>query len=372
MVTKARRALARLQTAGIYPQAGSIVSGSGLAFGTSYRSPAAADTRLSAEAGAMWSIRGYREFHARVGWLADMRDTTQLEPPIAEIWGALNARATTRRGLAVFLDARRFSYGRMDYFGLNARSSTLRSDFALMGTGLDVVGQWQPMTDLGLSGRIGLLDLDVGPGTNDQRPDVADLFTESTAPGLTRHPRYRVAGLGAAWDRRDAATAATRGVYVGATISRFSALNDEAPTFTRATLDVRAFYPVVNDRHVVAVNVLASADRSTGASPTPFYLQSWLGGSHTLRSFSSARLRGESLAHTAVEYRWRAHRYVEIAPFADLGAASGAGSSLSDGPRYTALGAGIRFLHRGRALVRIDWAHGDEGHRAFFAMSPSF
>jgi outer membrane protein assembly factor BamA len=201
---------------------------------------------------------------------------------------------------------------------------------------------------------------------------VDELFTEITAPGLTGRPRYRTMGIGAAWDRRDAPVVPTRGVYAGATLWRFSALNDQAPSFTRFTADVRAFYPIWTDRHVIAINVLGSADRTPGPAPIPFYLQSWLGGSHSLRGFSSYRLRGESVVHSAIEYRWRAHRYVEIAPFFDMGAVSATGSSLSDGPLHTALGAGLRFRDDKRTLFRIDWGHSDEGHRLSFSMSPAF
>lgn len=372
IVTKARNALDRLHARGIYPSVDTIVSGSGLAFGGAYRSPTFGQTAISAEVGAMFSIRGYREYTGQIGRLDRKRSTVQLQAPGAEIGSMLNARAQTSRGWAAYLDARRFSYPRVEYFGLNPRADEPRADFALTGTGVDAVVQWQPRDHVGLSARLGVLDLSPGPGSNGSRPNVEDVYTAATAPGVSDEPRYRVAGIGASWDRRDP-TMAIRGVYAGGTIWRYSALGDTAsPSFSRFTADLRGFYPIVGERHVIAAAFLAAADRTPGSNPIPFYLQSWLGGSKTLRAFSSYRLRSESLVHGSLEYRWRANRFVEIAPLLDIGAGSATGASLSDGPLRTALGAGIRIRYDSRFYLRLDYAHGDDGHRFIFTTSPAF
>ena len=85
-----------------------------------------------------------------------------------------------------------------------------------------------------------------------------------------------------------------------------------------------------------------------------------------------ARLRSESLVHGSLEYRWRANRFVEIAPLMDIGAGSAAGASLSDGPLRTAFGAGIRIRYDSRFYLRVDYARGDDGHRIIFTTSPAF
>ena len=372
IVTKGREALNRLHARGIYPSIDTIVSGSGLAFGGAYRSPTFGKTTVSTEVGAMFSIRGYREYTGQVGRLGQKRSTVLLQAPGSEIGSMLNARTRTSRGWAAYLDARRYSYPRVEYFGLNPQIDEPRADFALTGTGVDAVVQWQPRDDVGLSARFGVLDLSPGPGRNDSRPNVEDVYTEATAPGMTDEPRYRVAGIGAAWDRRDPSMAIS-GLYAGATLWRYSAVGQTAsPSFSRFTADVRGFYPVAGERHVLAAGFLAAADRTPGSNPIPFYLQSWLGGSKTLRAFSSYRLRSESLVHGSLEYRWRANRFVEIAPLLDVGAGSATGASLSDGPLRTALGAGLRIRYDNRFYLRLDYAHGDDGHRFIFTTSPAF
>jgi hypothetical protein len=372
-VTKARHRLEVLHQHGWYPEVGTIVSASGLAFGGHYRSPAHAATGVSAEAGLMWSLRNYREYVGRVGRLSHMRDTVRLEPAGEEITSTTNVRSTKTVGTAVYVEGRRFNYRRVDYFGIDPAVKGQRADYAVIGTAIDLVGQWQARPSLGVSGRWGVLEVRPSRGTNSSFPDVEDVYSEPTAPGLTAVPRYSVAGAAAAWDTRDSAKIATAGVFAAGTVWRYSALDDEAPTFTRFAADVRAFRALDSSgRHVLAGNVIAAADRTPGAQPIPFYLQSWLGGSHSLRNFSNYRLRGESLVNVSVEHRWHVQRFIEIAPFFDIGAVSSTGRSLSDGPLYKAGGIGIRVRNDSRVFVRFDYAYGDEGSRLLFALSPSF
>jgi outer membrane protein assembly factor BamA len=135
--------------------------------------------------------------------------------------------------------------------------------------------------------------------------------------------------------------------------------------------DGRLFQSIASG-HVLAINVLASADRTPGSSPPPFYLQSWLGGSRTLRGFPNYRFRGESLAHVAVEYRWQAARFLEIAPFVDVGAVSGSGEDITGVPVHTSLGAGLRLRSDDQVFVRLDWATSEGRHRVILSLSPSF
>jgi outer membrane protein assembly factor BamA len=218
---------------------------------------------------------------------------------------------------------------------------------------------------------VGVLDLEVGPGGHNGRPNVDEIFDDITAPGLNGHPHYRVSAMGVTYDKRDLAQAATRGMFVGVAARHFHAIGATSPSVLRLTFDARVHQTVASGQ-VIAVNVLASADRTRGSMPPPFHLQSWLGGSRTLRGLPNYRLRGESLAHVAIEYRWRAARFVEIAPFIDVGAVSGSGQDIRDEPVSTSLGAGLRLRSDDRVFVRLDWATSDGNHRVVLSLSPSF
>lgn len=78
---RAEQALDALNARGIHPDVGSLVSGSGLAGGGRLRVPSFGGSRIGAELGAMWSVRGYREYHARLGIVGDAHDTLELERP---------------------------------------------------------------------------------------------------------------------------------------------------------------------------------------------------------------------------------------------------------------------------------------------------
>jgi hemolysin activation/secretion protein len=73
-----------------------------------------------------------------------------------------------------------------------------------------------------------------------------------------------------------------------------------------------------------------------------------------------------------VEYRWRAHRYVEIAPFLDTGTIAPSLSHLSVGAPKMSPGVGIRARTNRRAIARLDWAWGSEGQRIALGMGPVF
>ena len=92
----------------------------------------------------------------------------------------------------------------------------------------------------------------------------------------------------------------------------------------------------------------------------------------TLRGAPSYRFRGERLLHGSVEYRWRLAKYVEVVPFLDMGAAGRRWSDLSRGSMEVSPGIGLRARTDDNFLVRMDYAHGIDGHRWIFSLNPPF
>ena len=66
---------------------------------------------------------------------------------------------------------------------------------------------------------------------------------------------------------------------LGASLRRFSASDMDRLSFTRLTLDVRAYQRALSERGVIAVRGLVSTDLTGETGSTPFYLQHSLGGS---------------------------------------------------------------------------------------------
>jgi outer membrane protein assembly factor BamA len=243
-----------------------------------------------------------------------------------------------------------------------------KSDYRLSGTTVDVVVQWQRNEHLGVSGRVGVLDFDIGRGSNDGVPDLQDQFDPTTIPGALTSPRYTTAGVAAVRDTRDVPALPSSGTFLGVSVWRFAG----TPRFTRFTLDGRAFVAPVDKRSVLAARLLIGVDLVPDRATVPFFLQRYLGGSETLRGYPSYRLRDAALLHLSLEYRWRAFRRLEIAPFVDVG---GVGPSLADLRARTfdvTPGIGFRLRTDKRPLFRLDIARRTDGYRLSFSLSQPF
>lgn len=360
-------------TRGFRPLVGVIVSRSGLSAGVGYRYDKIGGTPVGGEAAAMWSVRGYQLYLARVGLLESRRDTLELRPPDGSAALMFNHAAVKRPGIALYADLRYRSYPRHTFYGIGDRSRREdRSTYKLRGGSYELVGQWQPRQPFGVSIRVGVLESIISPRRGDPDwPSVDERFDPLTVPGFLEHPRYATIGLGAAFDRRDSPRDPTRGSFVGASYWRYEAAG-RAFDFTRAAIDARAYVPPARLPGVLALRLLVSADGTAPGAHVPFFLQQTLGGGETLRGYPSHRWRDRALAHATVEYRWHPHPLVEIAPFVDVGTVASRVGGLSLARSLASYGIGLRGHWRGRAIGRLDWAHSPEGHRIVLSTGPIF
>jgi outer membrane protein assembly factor BamA len=362
---------------GLSVTAGIIVAGSNLSGGVGYRklnlfsTGGRADIDIELEGNV--SVRRYQDYRMAIG-LLDSRAST-LEFDVADRKVASLFSSTSRRspGSAVYLDLRFRDYPRHTYYGTGIDSSEdNRADYALRGLSVEGVWQWQLTSALGVSARAGWLDLEVGPGHNDSLLNVEERFAPALTPGAPEQPLFFTYGVGVAHDTRLEPAAARNGYLAGVAVRRYAASNIPALSFTRVTFDARSYRRLLSERGVLAVRGLISSDLTGENGATPFYLQQSLGGGETLRGFHSYRFPDQSLAHLSIEYRWRAHRYVEIAPFVDAGTVAPSLSRLSLGSFKMSPGVGIRGRTSRRTIARLDWAWGSEGHRIALATGPAF
>jgi len=354
---------------------GSIFPGSSLAFGGIYQQERLLGTNLGASIRGAYSIRGYHELDLSLGHIKGREHRAELGAADADLTRVFNDHDLLAFGTAFFVDARQIDYPRVDFFGLGQDSNVGdRSDFRVRGASVDLVGQWQPNSHLGLSGRLGILDMRLKPGTNDSLPNTQDVFTDAEAPGLSAQHRYHVAGIGLTLDYRDRAQLTSKGSFAGVALWRSSARDVDDPTliWTRLIVEGRHFIRLHGDHHVVALRALASARLDDSPVPMPFYLQPTLGGSKTMRGFGSYRLRGDAAWTMTAEYRWRAHKWVEIAPFIDSGAVADRFARLGDTHVEFTPGIGARATTSTRVITRVDLAHGRDGTRMALTLSTAF
>jgi outer membrane protein assembly factor BamA len=368
---------------GLSVNAGIIVAGSSLSGGVGYR-------RLNLfknvdyEVEGNLSVRGYQDYRAAIGFLDARQSTLEFDVADRKVASLFNTTARKSPGSALYLDLRYRDYPRHTYYGTGIDSlEENRADYALHGLSVEGVWQWQLTSTLGVSARGGWLDLAVGPGHNDALINVEDRFAPALTPGEPEQPLYFTYGIGVVHDTRAEPGLPENGHMFGVAVRRYSASDTpttfapgaSVPTdlsFTRVTFDARGYRRLLSHRGVLAVRGLVSSDFTGENGATPFYLQQSLGGGETLRGFHSYRFPDQSLAHASVEYRWRAHRYVEIAPFLDTGTVASSLSDLSLSSFKMSPGVGIRGRTSRRTIGRLDWAWSSEGQRISIGLGPAF
>jgi outer membrane protein assembly factor BamA len=350
---------------------GTVVSRSGVAVGGRYRRVNVLPSGIDAQVGAIVSVRAYQEYSAAIGWLDRDRSTVVFEPADAAVTSLFNASAPKAPGTSAYLDVRHRIYPRHWFYGSGMGSrEDAGSDYTLSGTSIDGVWQRQFSRTLGVSVRGGWMNLRVGPGHNDDLVNVEDRFEPAARPGWDRPPQFLTVGAGVVRDGRDNPRSPEAGWFVGTSVRRFAAVSEADSSFTRATLDMRAYERLLGG--VVAVRGLASGDLAADGATTPFYLLPSLGGPQTLRGFHPFRFADRALLHATAEFRLRVHRWIELAPFLDAGTVAPSWSRMSASSVLLTPGVGLRARTDRRALARLDWSRGRDGHRLTFGVGPVF
>jgi outer membrane protein assembly factor BamA len=356
-----------------FPQAGIIVAGSALSAGGGYRAPRIGGSRFGAETSAMFSYRGYELYRLRLGVLDTRNRTLNLRPADAKAASLFNDSADKRRGFALYADVSYRDYPQHTFFGIGPDSrGEDRSDYRLYGASYDAVVQAQLTPRLALSGRVGVLNLGIGTGTNDRRPNVGTIFDPTTAPGLDDQPLFFTLGLAAAFDARDLPGDPHAGSFLGLVWWRADGRESDRYDFRRIVLDARHYVMPFTRRGVVALRGLLTSDLVSDGAEVPFYLQHTLGGTETLRGFPGYRFRDRAVAHVSAEYRWEVHPMVEVAPFFDAGLVAPGFSKLRMNELEVSQGIGLRVKRRNRVLFRIDWGISREEQRFSFGTGPLF
>jgi surface antigen Omp85-like protein len=369
-VKRAREVLDAMQKKGITPTVGTLVPGSGLAFGAELSRPRFWDLPFGGEVEGEISIRNYRQVSFRAGYLEHRHTSIELRGSDARLDGLFKDHTHKSPGFSLYVERKYRRLPGLSLFGDDLAGQAARADFGISGTTMDAVALWQLTSAFGIGGRVGTLSFELSPGTNDSATNAEVAFGPQLLDDGLRTARYTTAGIGAALDRRDLPGAATRGWFAGATVWHYASRTATLPSFTRYAADLHAYH-AVRPRHVIAARLIGSLDNSDDQA-APFYLLPTLGGGHAMRGYSTDRLRGARLIASTIEYRWRVARYFEVAPFVDVGRVLG--SPLPGTPTgvLTSPGIGLRVRNDKRVLFRVDLARGGDGTRISFSISPPF
>jgi hemolysin activation/secretion protein len=97
-----------------------------------------------------------------------------------------------------------------------------------------------------------------------------------------------------------------------------------------------------------------------------------LGGSNSLRSFDSYRVRGERLVQLTVESQWRIFKHLDIVPFVDVGRVGGSTIDAGTQGWLVSAGAGARARFKSAVVGRLDVSTGRDGLRVAYAFNAPF
>lgn len=127
---------------------------------------------------------------------------------------------------------------------------------------------------------------------------------------------FFTSGLGflLSWDTRDNFFYPSEGEFYKASLMINSKIFGSNLEFSRLTLDLRNYYPIVA-RHLVSLQVYA--DFAWGN--TPFQFLPSMGGNDILRGYYKGRYRDNTLLATQLEYRFPIYKWLKGSMFGSVG-----------------------------------------------------
>jgi outer membrane protein assembly factor BamA len=334
---------------GPYVRFGGMTTGSGLAVGAGYRRYFL-DDRIFGDVSAALSTKMYKAVDARARWVQFWGDRVEL-------WS----------------DFRYRDYPQEDYFGPGEDSiRDNRTSYALEST--DIVGRLlvKPLPWLNVGADIGYFNPNIDPGKDGNLPSIEQRFSDAEAPGLSAQPDFLHNTLFAEIDSRDNRGNPNRGGFYRVSFGTWEDVTLQSFDHHRFDAEASQFFSV-RPRQVLGVRVGLSYVNNETGHRVPFYFLPYVGGSDTLRGFREFRFRDENILFMNLEYRFKIHKYVHVAPFFDAGEVRADWEDIGPGDLKTSYGIGLRGGTEEKTFIRIDiGTGGDEGTRVFFKFGPSF
>lgn len=318
---------------GFFPWMGGIMPGGWVAGGGGYRRTLPRDVTVDARAGI--SIRNYKLVDAGV------------HVPIAADRLSLDVR--TR-----LLDA-----PRVHFYGLgNDTSEADVTHFDYEPKQVDAKLRYTPTSrdEVGMS--VGLLHVGSGPGSGD--PSIEERFANADVPALGQSASYRTLSLYGLSDRRDTRDFTRSGGWYRADWHLFADGAGRGYGHQRIDLDVRQFFPILDERHAGLVRGVFSGTRAAAGDAVPHFLMPTLGDGEHLRGFANQRFADRQRLLVQGEYRYRLNERLHVAGFLDLGRVAPRIGDLSLGELHAGYGAGIRAQTGDGMGMRVDIARSRE------------
>jgi AAA family ATP:ADP antiporter len=316
-----------------YTFVGSVMPGGGLAVGPGYRRQLGDTGRIALH--AAWSIRNYKTVQGAVtlpGFGGDRVHLTArgnwLDAPEVAFYGiGMGAADVERRGFAY----REASVG-----------SAVRIDAS---------------RDVAVGGAFDVIDM------ASQRDFVA-------APEAD--PAYGRSSVFAEYDTRTSPGYTRRGSLARIDLSDYRQINDGTSSFRRVDAHLQQFVPLLRENWVLALRALASSTATPDGNEVPYFLLPELGGSSTLRGYSTWRFRDRNRLLLTAEWRWTAGRFADMALFIDSGTVAPRVQDLNWRDMKQSYGVGLTLHTFTSTVTRLELARTNDGMSVGVSFSPNF
>ena len=308
----------------VYAFMGSIMSGGGFAIGPGYRARFADSGTFDAHAAL--SARRYKTVDAALR-LPDLG----------------NHRLTIRTN-GSWLDA-----PSVTFYGVGNQTTTPSRDYAYRAATVGTSARLQVAPFVATGGGIDFLKID--------STDVS--------------PTYRRTRAFAEVDWRTSPSYTRRGGLYRIDWSDYHDAKNRS-SFRRIDAEVDQFVPILRENWVVALRAGGSTTDAAAGNDVPYYLMPDLGGSHTLRGYSTWRFRDRNRLFMTGEFRWTAGPFVDMAVFSDAGKVAPRLADLDLRDLQRSYGVGLTVHTFERTVTRIEFARTREGMGLSFSFSPSF
>jgi AAA family ATP:ADP antiporter len=320
----------------LYPFIGSTgMEGGGFALGPGYRVRFGETGRLDTH--AAMSFRRYK-----------VADATFVLPSMA------NGRLTLK-GQGNWFDAPDVAF-----YGTGNDSDDVRMGFSYRTITVGGTAQFNISKPFAVGAGMDMMDVQARPA------NAASVLATSA------DPTYRRSRVYAEYDTRTSPGYTRSGGLYRLDVADYRDTHDSALSFRRVDADVRQFVPVFRDNWVIALRALASSTSTSTGQEVPYFLMPELGGSHTLRGYSSWRFRDRNRLLLSGEYRWTTGRFVDMALFLDAGKVAPEFSDLGLSDMKKTYGVGLSLHTFTSTVTRIELARTPDGNSIGLSFSPSF
>jgi hypothetical protein len=289
--------------------------------------------------------------------------------------GSLDVEATERSPWTFGVGALYQDALQVNFFGVgNDSPADSRTGYRL--TSFDVDGHAAytrgPVTLQGRLGWLPSIDVRSMAGRLPKYPDSMELFTESTAPGISRQPAFIHSDAAVTWDGRDRPGRPTRGGVYTATYTRYADMDGGPYSFHLTQLEATKYVPLAGSIWVAALRGWGAFTATGDGDLVPYYLMPNIGGKNTVRGFPDYRFHGRQMLTVSAESRVALFTHVDAALFVDAGRVADRVEQLGISGMHRAVGAGVRFHTTDNTVARLDVARSVEGWYVIFKLTEPF